>query len=340
MLNKDIPMYIDLQWFAEGDGGSGDPGIGGGGEGEGSASSWGGDSSGTASNPSAPSSNDADAGAGVNMGTATNKSEGNNLGIPGKIGSVANAVYGAMPAENSWGNAAVGPGEGPGSTAPGSTHGGPASGNASNSPTASSSSSTSAPTTAEQLALATQAGAVNSAEGAARSAGMSPAEAAQMGAQSGSSAYQTALPNASLTLSGQNLQQEAINLQNAQANAQEQGQTYTTLASMLPLLFAAEGETDSPGGTTVLGEHGAEIVKHFGGDDEVVGQNGPEVQNLEKHSQVIPIQDGYDMLKYAMKPVAQHVKSRMGNAQPQAKPETLQTMRPKFDEAVNYMRTH
>ena len=297
------------------------------GEGEGSASSWGGDSSGTASNPSAPSSNDAGAGAGVNMGTATNKSEGNNLGIPGKIGSVANAVYGAMPAENSWGNAAVGPGEGPGSTTPGSTNGSPASGNASQSPNASSSSSTSAPTTAEQLALATQAGAVNSAEGAARSAGMSPAEAAQMGAQSGSSAYQTALPNASLTLSAQNLQQELINLQNAQAQSQEWGQAATTLAPWIyALAAAAEGETDSPGGTTVLGEHGAEIVKHFGGDDEVVGQNGPEVQNLEKHSQVIPIQDGYDMLKYAMKPVAQHVKSRMGNAQPQAKPETLQTM--------------
>ena len=329
-----------LRIFYDGDG-EGEGGEGEGGEGEGSASSWGGDSSGTASNPSAPSSNDAGAGAGVNMGTATNKSEGNNLGIPGKIGSVANAVYGAMPAENSWGNAAVGPGEGPGSTTPGSTHGSPASGNASQSPTASSSSSTSAPTTAEQLALATQAGAVNSAEGAARSAGMSPAEAAQMGAQSGSSAYQTALPNASLTLSAQNLQQEAINLQNAQAQSQEWGQVATTLAPWIyALAAAAEGETDSPGGTTLLGEHGAEIVKHFGGDDEVVGQNGPEVQNLEKHSQVIPIQDGYDMLKYAMKPVAQHVKSRMGNAQPQAKPETLQTMRPKFDEAVQYMRTH
>ena len=162
-----------------------------------------------------------------------------------------------------------------------------------------------------------------------------------MGAQSGSSAYQTALPNASLTLSGQNLQQEAINLQNAQAQSQEWGQAATTLAPWIyALAAAAEGETDSPGGTTLLGEHGAEIVKHFGGDDEVVGQNGPEVQNLEKHSKVIPIQDGYDMLKYAMKPVAQHVKSRMGNAQPQAKPETLQTMRPKFYEAVQYMRTH
>jgi hypothetical protein len=296
-------MYIDLQWFGwGGDGGDG-PGEGG----ESAAGSPGNSSS----------SGDAPGGASSWGGGENSANNG------------ANPNAGSTPGTNNSGGGG------------GSQHGGggqsPFNGQPATTPTTP---ATTAPT-AQDLAEAAQAGAVNSAGQAAQAQGMSAAEAAQMGAQSGSSTYQSTLPMATLTMRGQDIQQQEAAAQLAmaqnQANAQQQGNFWTTIASFFHL---AEGTNDAPGGTSILGEHGAEIVKHFGGDDEVVGQNGPEVQNLEKHSQVIPIQDGYDMLKYAMKPVAQHVKSRMGNAQPQAKPETLQTMRPKFDEAVQYMRMH
>ena len=171
-------------------------------------------------------------------------------------------------------------------------------------------------TQAQELAGATQAGVVNTTMGAARAGGLSPAQAALMGAGAGSDTYQQEIGKdfnainqtaaqrystdiqAALGLTGQDLQKYMSDKGNETAEkiAQMGLDAEQTKNIMAGLGFVLQG------GAWVLSKFlgFAEGTDSAPGGPVLVGEEGPEIVDVPKGSQILPnadIHDGYGMLE-------------------------------------------